>query len=70
MSPQMESGAEKCWQRVCLARRTWAVSRMGEWSQNRPVFLRTCPVPQGWKLEMMMIITIVMMKGRTNVYSQ
>ena len=109
-SPEIESGAEKCWQRVHSARRTrgvslwhgwlrirhfycrgegcccgegsipglgastchgpsqkkkrerkrrtWAVRGVGNWSQRRLVFLPTCPVPQGWKQEMMVIIKI------------
>ena len=60
----MESGAEKCWQRVCLVRRTWAVRKMGRWRQRRLVFLSTCPVLQVWKLDVVVMITMVMMKVR------
>lgn len=35
---------------------------MGRWRQRRLIFLSMCPVLQGWKLDVMVMITMVMMK--------
>lgn len=49
------------------AGRTQAIRKMGQRSQKTLVFLATRPGPQDWKLEVMVIITMLMMMT-ANIY--